>query len=67
MRYVLAVLCLALAGCTANGIDLTAALQQREVTSCLWYSGAATPYASVIGVTATGGATLEQCLAARHP
>lgn len=51
---------LALTGCM-NMTSLMQALQERQVTSCLYYQGMAGIYGSVRGVTATGGATLEQC------
>lgn len=37
-------------------------LSSRQVTSCVWLSGAAGPWVSVRAVTATGGAELAQCM-----
>lgn len=55
-----------LMGC--NGIaSLADTLNTRQMTSCLWYQGAAGPYAQVTGVTATGGASLETCVEAKRP
>lgn len=53
MRWVL--LALLLTGCHGQ---LVAALEERQVASCIWYSS---PFGH--GVTATGTATLAQCLA----
>lgn len=67
MRMVWCILMgLALSGCTGVA-SLTAALNDRQVTSCLWFQGAAGPYATVLGVTATGGTPLQHCLDARRP
>jgi hypothetical protein len=40
-------------------------LEARGVQSCLYYEGHGGPYVSIRGVTATGGATLEECFARR--
>lgn len=53
-------------GCTGLA-SLADTLNTRQVTSCLWYQGAAGPYAHVTGVTATGGAKLELCVETRKP
>lgn len=55
-----------LSGCTGLA-SLADTLNTRQVQSCLWYQGAAGPYAQVTGVTATGGAKLELCVETRHP
>lgn len=67
MRDVLLwVLCLGFSGCTGLA-SLAETLNTRQVTSCLWYQGAAGPYAQVTGVTATGGAKLDLCLETKRP
>lgn len=53
LLLLLALLC---GGCTGQ---LVAVLEQRQIASCIWWAG---PLHGR-GVTATGGATLAQCLA----
>jgi hypothetical protein len=54
----LLLLCLLLAGCHGALVD---ALQERQVASCIWWE--TQPFKSARGITATGGASLETCLA----
>lgn len=49
--------CLLLAGCHGALIH---ALEERHVTSCVWWSG---PLGMSHAVTATGGMSLQECLA----
>jgi hypothetical protein len=53
-------LALTLSGCSGLG-QLGELLNARDVTSCVFWQGNASAYLSVRGVTATGGATLDQC------
>ena len=53
-------------GCTGLA-SLANTLNERQITSCLWYQGAAGPYAQVTGVTATGGAKLDLCVETKRP
>lgn len=48
------------AGCTSVE-RLAEVLNDRQLTSCIWFTGNAGPYASVRTVTATGGAQLNEC------
>ena len=57
MWYVWVLALLLCNGCTGQVIE---ALEQRQMTSCVWWKG---PLGYSHGVTATGGATLAQCLA----
>lgn len=57
MLTLLCALALLLSGCTGTIVD---SLQERHISSCVFWS---TPLASARGVTATGNATVEQCLA----
>jgi hypothetical protein len=57
---VLVTLGLVLGGCTQQ-VSLPEMLNLREVTSCLYYEGYGGPYVALHGITATGGATIEQC------
>ena len=60
MRYVgLCFLLGLLAGC--GTMPIQDILNAREVTSCIWVQGSAPPYAAMRSVTATGGATLQDC------
>ena len=61
VRLLVLSLSLMLSGCTGLA-GLAQTLNDRQVISCLWYSGAAGPWAQVRGVTATGGALLDGCL-----
>lgn len=54
------ILALALSGCSGFA-SMMASLNERQVTSCIFWDGHASAYLSVKGVTATGGATLEAC------
>lgn len=54
-------LCLLLTGCTSQLVD---ALEERQVASCIWWSGALT---GARGVTATGGVPLATCLSVPCP
>lgn len=54
MHLVLLLLVLLASGCTGQ---LVAALEQRELASCVWWT---TPFAR--GVSATGGQKLSDCL-----
>lgn len=57
---------LGLTACT--GTDLAGLAQQlnsREVSSCLWYRLGGMQAGSFVGVTATGGTSLETCLQQR--
>lgn len=61
MRTLLA-LALLLSGCTTQRIDhLAAALNERNVQSCIVITGSYAMFVGIHLVTATGGATLEQC------
>ena len=53
----LLLLALGLSGCTGALIDQ---LQERHVSSCIWTSS---PLSSMRAVTATGSATIAECLA----
>lgn len=65
-RSLLLLLTLALGGCSGLA-SLAETMNERNFQSCLWYQGAAGPYAQLIGVTATGGADLRTCLETRRP
>ena len=58
---VLALLCLALGGGCADVASLGKTFNDRRVTSCIWFSGSYGPFVGIHGVTATGGATIDQC------
>jgi hypothetical protein len=49
-----------LLGC-ADMRSLIEDLNTRQVTSCIWAAGSYGPFMGVQLLTATGGATLEQC------
>jgi hypothetical protein len=53
-------LALTLGGCSGLG-QLAEVLNARDVTSCIVWEGHASAYVHVKGITATGGATLDQC------
>jgi hypothetical protein len=53
----LLLLCLLLAGCHGALVD---ALETRHVASCIWFTG---PLGMSHVVTATGGMSLQECLA----
>ena len=57
MPFLVAALLLFSTGCTGMLLDQ---LQERHVSSCVWWQSHVTGLRSV---SATGGATLEQCLA----
>jgi len=50
-------LALLLSGCTGQLVDR---LNERQVSSCIWWSG---PLGFSRGITATGGATMHECVA----
>jgi len=58
MPVLLLLVCLLLSGCHGQLID---ALNERNVHSCVWWE--TQPFKSARGITATGGASLETCLA----
>lgn len=63
MRTVLllGLLTLLLSGCTSYQAMLDG-LNERNVSSCLWFSGNVGPYAGLRAVTATGQADLTKCM-----
>lgn len=54
-------LCSGCAGVASLASDLNA----RQVQSCLYFSGSYPPFIGVHGITATGGASLDQCQSLR--
>lgn len=62
LRLLALALLLLLQGCTGALID---ALDKRQTNSCIWWS--TSPLTGTHGVTATGGASLEACLAVPCP
>ena len=52
----LLLLALLLSGCTGWLVE---DLEKRHVSSCVWFTS---PFTGVRGVTATGSATISQCL-----
>jgi hypothetical protein len=71
MRYLgLFVLSLLLSGCvtTPDGEQISTwatRLNERQIQSCVSFTGNAGPYFSIHGITATGGADLATCLGQR--
>lgn len=62
MRGLLVLGLLVCGGCTPLPLDaLIAALNERQITSCVSVVGSYGPFVGVSLLTATGGATLEQC------
>ena len=60
---VAAVAMLILQGCTGGSfMTLVQGLNERQVQSCIRYEGNAGPYLRVMGITATGGVKLAECL-----
>ena len=62
IRISVALLMLALQGCAGGFMTLIEGLNERQVQSCIKYEGNAGPYLRVMGVTATGGVKLMDCL-----
>lgn len=63
MRIAVLILTLALSGC-AGFSSLMEDMNRREVTSCVHYQGSmrvAGGHVAISGVTATGGARLQEC------
>lgn len=56
LQALLLLACLLCTSCTGALVD---ALEERNVSSCIWWSGALT---GAHGVTATGGVPLQTCL-----
>lgn len=48
-------------GCTSYH-SLLEGLNERQIKSCIWFTGNAGPWASLRTVSATGGADLHICL-----
>ena len=56
-------LLVSLGGCASVDLDrLVADLDQRHVTSCIYLNGAYGPFVAIQTITATGGASLAQCM-----
>lgn len=55
-------LCLALGSGCADVARLAQTLDARGVQSCLFYSGSYGPFLGIHGITATGGASLTECM-----
>lgn len=60
-RWSLCLALLCLAGCTSNVADIVTALNDRQVTSCIFLTGSYGPFVGLRVITATGGATITDC------
>lgn len=61
MRWIILSLLVLCSGCQSVA-GLAESLNTREVTSCIYATGAIGPYAQARIVSATGGASLSMCL-----
>jgi len=61
MRLALLLLLVVLLGGCADVASLAETMNRRQISSCLWATGAYGPFVGVAALVATGGATMEQC------
>ena len=58
---VLLLCCLLCPGCFRHLDEVSVALNDRQIRSCVWSAGFPWPFVYVRVVTVTGGATLYEC------
>jgi len=64
-RVLLAMLLAGLLGGCVSVEHLADTMNNRNISSCITFSGAYGVFVGIHGVTATGGATIAECLALR--